>query len=111
VARAARLSRAFLIVTAGIIAGFSLYVGFIHAGVIRNPFGPLLQGDIAAARSDRPGLRVLFVGNSMTYYNDMPQMVESLARAIRTRGLCSPSRTRNRDGHCRKRLRTIGWRD
>lgn len=79
--RVARLSRAFLVVTAGIVAGFSLYVGLIHAGVVRSPFAPILQGDIANARSDRPGLRVLFVGNSMTYYNAMPRMVQRLAAA------------------------------
>ena len=78
-ARVARFSRAFLVVTAGIVAGFSLYVGLIHAGVVRSPFAPVLQGDIASARSDRPGLRVLFVGNSMTYYNAMPRMVQRLA--------------------------------
>ncbi len=66
-------------IVAGIVAGVSLYVGFIQAGVIRSPFAPVLQGDLDAARSDRPGLRVLFVGNSMTYYHGMPQMVEKLA--------------------------------
>ena len=78
-ARVARLSRALLVVTAGIVAGFSLYAGLIHAGVVTSPFAPVLQGDIASARSDRPGIRVLFVGNSMTYYNAMPQMVQRLA--------------------------------
>jgi len=67
------------VIVAGIVAGVSLYVGFIQAGVIRSPFAPLLQGDLSAARSDRPGMRVLFVGNSMTYYHGMPQMVERLA--------------------------------
>jgi hypothetical protein len=78
-ARALRLGRAFVVIVAGIVAGFSLYVGFIRAGVIQSPFAPVLQGDLTAARSDRPGMRVLFVGNSMTYYHGMPQMVERLA--------------------------------
>ena len=78
-ARLVRLSRAFLVVMAGIVAGTSLYVGLIQAGVTSSPFAPVLQGDVAAARGDRPGTRVLFVGNSMTYYNAMPQMVQSLA--------------------------------
>ena len=65
------------------MAGVLLYVGFIQAGVIRSPFAPVLQGDIAGARSTRPGLRVLFVGNSATYYNGMPQMVQKLAAADR----------------------------
>ena len=75
VPRAVRIVRAFVVVLAGIIAGASLYVGFIEAGVIANPFGPRLQGDLQAARGDRPGMRVLFVGNSMTYYHGMPRMV------------------------------------
>jgi hypothetical protein len=79
VLRTAGLLRAFLVVVAGIVAGVSLYVGFIQAGVIRSPFGPVLQGDIAGAKSDRPGIRVLFIGNSTTYYNGMPQMVQKLA--------------------------------
>jgi hypothetical protein len=79
VLRTGGLLRAFLVILAGIVAGVSLYVGFIQAGVIRNPFGPVLQGDIAGARSNRPGIRVLFVGNSTTYYNGMPQMVQELA--------------------------------
>jgi hypothetical protein len=78
-ARAFRLGRAFLVLTAGIVLGCSLYVGLIRAGVVSSPFAPVLQGDIAAARSDRPGARVLFVGNSMTCYNAMPQMVEAIA--------------------------------
>jgi hypothetical protein len=79
VVKVARLLRAFLVVIAGIVVGVSLYVGFIQAGVIRNPFGPVLQGDFAGAKSSRPGTRVLFVGNSATYYNGMPQMVQKLA--------------------------------
>jgi hypothetical protein len=67
------------VITAGIVAGCLLYVGLVGAGVVSNPFAPVLRGDIEAARSDRPGGRVLFVGNSMTYYNDMPRMVETLA--------------------------------
>ena len=35
--------------------------------------------DIALARSDRPGLRVLFVGNSFTFRNSLPALVHELA--------------------------------
>ena len=42
-----------------------------------------VRGDMAAVRSNRPGLRVLFVGNSFTYFNDMPAMVELLAAGDR----------------------------
>jgi hypothetical protein len=75
----ARLLIAAALICGGLVAGVSLYVGFIQAGVIRNPFGPVVRGDLASARSDRPGLRVLFVGNSLTYYNDMPGLVQKLA--------------------------------
>jgi hypothetical protein len=78
-ARARRLLIAFLVVVAGICAGFGLYAGFVRAGLLPNPFGPVVQGDLELARSDRPGRRVLFVGNSLTYYNDMPDMVSRLA--------------------------------
>jgi hypothetical protein len=78
-ARARRLLIAFVVVVAGIVAGFALYVGFVQAGLLPNPFGPVVQGDLELARSGRPGLRVLFVGNSLTYYNDMPDMVSRLA--------------------------------
>ena len=50
-----------------------------YAGLIGIPFGPQAKGDLAAARSGRPGHRVLFVGNSLTYWNDMPSMVRRLA--------------------------------
>jgi hypothetical protein len=43
------------------------------------PFGPQAKGDLDKARSARPGQRVLFIGNSFTYYNDMPSMVRRLA--------------------------------
>ncbi len=36
-----------------------------------------------ASDGDRPSLRVLFIGNSYTRYNDLPQMVESLSTTAR----------------------------
>jgi hypothetical protein len=77
--RIVRLLIAAACIVGGLVAGVSLYVGAIQAGLIRNPFGPVVKGDLVAARSDRPGLRVLFVGNSTTYYNDMPGLVQKLA--------------------------------
>jgi hypothetical protein len=56
-----------------------LYVGLAKSGIIRSPFFPRAEGDLALAKSDRAKLRVLFVGNSFTYYNDMPAMVHGLA--------------------------------
>ncbi len=44
--------------------------------------------DIQAALSHRPGFRVLFVGNSLTYVNDLPHLVAGLARG--THGIPRP---------------------
>lgn len=79
--RAVRMLKAFAVTSAGLVAGVLLWVGFIYAGVINSPFGPVVHGDLALARSDRDGLRVLFVGNSLTYYNSMPALVGKLAAA------------------------------
>ena len=73
--------KAFACISAGFVAGVSLWVGFIHAGVLESPFGPRVSGELELARSDRAGLRVLFVGNSLTYYNEMPALVQELAAA------------------------------
>jgi hypothetical protein len=59
------------------------YVGLVACGALPSPFAPGVGGDIALARSGRPGLRVLFVGNSFTYANDMPGIVRELAAAAR----------------------------
>jgi lysophospholipase L1-like esterase len=45
-------------------------VGYFEA----SPLG----GDLGDARGDRLGLRVLFVGNSLTYENDMPGLLRKL---------------------------------
>ena len=54
-------------------------VGLVRLGVLPNPFAASVSGDVALARSDRPGLRVLFVGNSFTYRNGMPSLVRSMS--------------------------------
>ena len=66
---------------AGVTALFALYVALVHFGVLRSPFDPVLRGDVALARSDAPGLRVLFVGNSFTFSNSLPELVHELAAA------------------------------
>jgi uncharacterized protein DUF4886 len=68
-------------VCAGLLLGLTGYVGLIHFGVVRNPLGPVASGDLALARGDRPGLRVLFVGNSLTFKNDLPALVHRMAAA------------------------------
>ena len=71
--------RLFILAVAGIVLGFTLYAGLVHIGLARSLFAPNLRGDIALARSDRPGLRVLFVGNSFTFRNSLPALVHELA--------------------------------
>jgi hypothetical protein len=61
------------------VLGVSLYAGLVKAGLARNPFAPVTTGELALAQSDKPGLRVLFVGNSFTFRNDLPQMVGRLS--------------------------------
>src|SRR5436309_12532982 len=63
----------------GIVVGVSIYAALVGAGAARNPFDPVPRGDIALAKSTRPGLRVLFVGNSFTFRNALVAMVHDLA--------------------------------
>jgi hypothetical protein len=67
------LLRAFGRLWVILLLACGLYAGFAKAGVVHSPFFAITEGDIEDARSDEPGLRVLFVGNSFTFYNDMPQ--------------------------------------
>jgi hypothetical protein len=57
----------------------AVVVGLVELGVVPNPFAASVSGDVALARSSRPGLRVLFVGNSFTYRNSMPSLVRSMS--------------------------------
>jgi hypothetical protein len=56
-----------------------MYLGFAKVGVFHNPLFVMTEGDIDLARSDEAGIRILFVGNSFTFYNDMPHMLHELA--------------------------------
>jgi hypothetical protein len=73
-----RLGRATLVVCASILLGVSLYGGLVEAGLVRSPFAPVAAGDLELARSNRDGVRVLFVGNSLTFKNDLPEIVHRL---------------------------------
>jgi hypothetical protein len=53
----------------------------VKLDLLRGPFDPVLSGDIELARSERAGLRVLFVGNSLTAGNSMPELVRGLGAA------------------------------
>jgi hypothetical protein len=72
------VKRRFIGLFACLVLGASLGVA-AYAGLIGIPFGPQAKGDLELARSGQPGQRVLFIGNSLTYYNDMPSMVRRLA--------------------------------
>jgi hypothetical protein len=74
-----RLLRSFFLAVAGVVLGFALYSGLVHIGLARSLLAPNLRGDVALARSDRPGMRVLFVGNSFTFKNSLPALVHELA--------------------------------
>jgi hypothetical protein len=73
-----RPGRAALLVTAGLLLGVSVYAGLIGVGLVRSPFAPVAAGDLELARSGRDGVRVLFVGNSLTFKNDLPELVHRL---------------------------------
>jgi hypothetical protein len=74
-----RLVRLSAVGVAGVVLGVSSYAGLVKGGLLPNPFGARITGDLELARSDRPGLRVLFVGNSLTAENAMPALVADLA--------------------------------
>lgn len=54
------------------------FVVLVQLRVVDNPFGARIRGDLALARGRGRCLRVLFVGNSFTFANDMPTLVERL---------------------------------
>jgi hypothetical protein len=58
----------------GVLLGIAIY------GALFLP-RPAIGGDLALARSGRPGLRVLFVGNSFTSANTLPALIHELAAA------------------------------
>jgi hypothetical protein len=74
-----RIIRLVAVAAAGVFLAVPLYIGLVKAGVLPNPFAPSVAGDLELARSDRAGLRVLFVGNSLTYENSIPTLVHKLA--------------------------------
>ena len=74
-----RLIRLLACASVGVVLGVSVYVGLVQSGLATSPFDPLVRGDIALARSARPGLRVLFMGNSFTFRNGLARMVHDLA--------------------------------
>jgi hypothetical protein len=51
----------------------------------------LLLSQSVEAKISKDTLRVLFIGNSYTYYNNLPQMVSLLSDSIKTKLICSRS--------------------
>jgi hypothetical protein len=76
-----RTLRLLACAVAGIALGLTVYSGLVHIGLARSLFAPTLRGDVALARGNQPGLRVLFVGNSFTFKNSLPALVHDLAAA------------------------------
>jgi hypothetical protein len=116
--RMRRTLRLLACAAAGIVLGITAYSGLVHVGLARSLFGPTLRGDLALARSERPGLRVLFVGNSFTFENSLPALVHNLAagdpggRPIYSVEYAAPGwslRQADKDGGLTKLLRDIKW--
>jgi len=116
-ARKLRLSLCGLL---GALVGLGIYGALINAGIARPLFSPVTRGDLALARSDRPGLRVLFVGNSFTFENSLPALVHDLAagdpgaRPIFSVEYVAPGWTLEaaaRDQGLTKLLRDVRWDD
>jgi hypothetical protein len=79
--RFVRLVRLAAVALGGIVLGVTVYASLVRLDVLRGPFDPIVSGDIELARSERAGLRVLFVGNSLTVWNSMPELVREFADA------------------------------
>jgi hypothetical protein len=113
-----RILRLLACAVAGIVLGLTIYSGLVHVGLARSLFAPTLRGDIALARGDRPGLRVLFVGNSFTFKNSLPALVHELAAGdpgatpIFSVEYAAPGwslHQADRDGGLAKLLRDVKW--
>jgi len=77
------------------VVGEAGNVVFVYRGWQRLHRQATIAGDLAAARGTAPGTRVLFVGNSFTYRNDLPGMVRAMARDLdRPRTVYAVSYTR-----------------
>jgi len=113
-----RMLRLLACAVAGLVLGLTIYSGLVHVGLARSLLAPTLRGDLALARSDRPGLRVLFVGNSFTFENSLPALVHDLAAAdpgatpIYSVEYAAPGwslRQADKDGGLTKLLRDVKW--
>lgn len=55
---------------------------------MRLPLGVLLAALLGVSQPEAPPSRLLFIGNSLTYFNDLPAMVCALARSTGLRPTC-----------------------
>ncbi len=63
-------------------ARFAAVLGLVSISILVAGHAPMVRGDEAAAPAE---LRVLFVGNSLTYWNDLPAMVGRIAKENKRR--------------------------
>ena len=64
----------------GVLLGLLAFQGLTRAGLVtRMAAYQVDEAALARAEAPGPGLRVLFLGNSFTYFSDMPAMVARLA--------------------------------
>jgi len=68
--RGGRVARMTAVVVAGVL------LGVLATALLFSP--DPIAGDLDQARSDRPGLRVLLIGNALVSDNSMPSMVRQL---------------------------------
>jgi hypothetical protein len=68
-------------ISTALLVSAALYVVLVQLDVVRSPLDPSVRGDLELAGTADDGVRVLFVGNSFTYYNEMAALVEKLAAA------------------------------
>jgi hypothetical protein len=113
-----RLLRLLVCAVAGTVLGLTIYSGLVHVGIARSLLAPTARGDLAFARGERPGLRVLFVGNSFTFKNSLPALVHDLAagdpgaRPIFSVEYAAPGWSLHQaddDGGLAKLLRDVKW--
>jgi hypothetical protein len=64
----------------GLVLAIWTFASVCYVVLVLNDRGPAaITGSLDLVRSERPGERVLFVGNSLTAAHGMPEMVEKLA--------------------------------
>ncbi len=81
-----------LVAVTGVLCGVLVRNATRAAGVTRPTAAPTqthgvdptyVTAELARVQSSAPGLRVLFIGNSFTYTNELPDMVQRLAATNR----------------------------